>query len=67
MSITNKPLATDFADYWLNAERYLGDYLRRNNLTNKSGELDFEGYRVVTATAGYSRPTYEIYAQPQGA
>ncbi len=62
---TTKPLATDFADYWYNAERYLEDFLRKNNLRTDSGELNFEGYRVETATAGYSRRTYEIYMQPQ--
>jgi hypothetical protein len=62
---TSKPLASDFADYWYSAERYLEYFLGSNNLRNEAGELDFEGYHVETATAGYSRPKYEIYAEPQ--
>jgi hypothetical protein len=61
-----EPLATDFADYWFDGDRFLNFFLQRNNLRNESGELDFKSYRVEIATSPDSgRPKYVIYAQPQ--
>jgi hypothetical protein len=60
---TTEPLAADYADYWYSPDRFLEDYLRRNNLRNEDGTLKFDGYEVRLAHPSdrYSRPALEIH------